>query len=113
MTALSAQLLLEASECLWPQDLLPSNLLVVIEWRGSSLRTAHVVQSFCRKLVWHRECLWPQDLPPCSLLVLEAADDLVPCQLARAVHNKLKHPCDVRFCTHLQVPAAAQYCLFV
>ena len=111
MTALSAELLLEACDCQWPQDL-PSSLLVVIQWQGSALRIGHVVQSFCRKLVWHRECLWPQDLPPSSLLVLEAADDLVPCQLVRAMHSKLKHPCDVRFCTHLQVSAAAQNCLF-
>lgn len=89
------------------------SLLVVIEWWRSAIRVGHVVQSFCRKLVWHRECLWPQDLPPSSLLVLEAADDLVPCQLARAMHSKLKHPCDVRFCTHLQVSAAAQNCLYL
>lgn len=55
-----------------------------------------VLQSFCRKLVWHRECLWPQDLPQHCLLVLEAEDDLVPSKLARTMLHKMKHPCDVR-----------------
>lgn len=54
------------------------------------------LQSFCRKLVWHRECLWPQDLPQHCLLVLEAKDDLVPSKLARTMLHKMKHPCDVR-----------------
>ena len=54
------------------------------------------LQSFCRKLVWHRECLWPQDLPQHCLLVLEAEDDLVPSKLARTMLHKMKHPCDVR-----------------
>ncbi len=55
-----------------------------------------VLQSFCRKLVWHRECLWPQDLPQHCLLVLEAEDDLVPSKLARTMLDKMNHPCDVR-----------------
>ena len=54
------------------------------------------LQSFCRKLVWHRECLWPQDLPQHCLLVLEAEDDLVPSKLARTMLDKMNHPCDVR-----------------
>ena len=58
-------------------------------WRGA-------LQSFCRKLVWHRECLWPQDLPKHCLLVLEANDDLVPSKLARTMLRKTKHPCNVR-----------------
>ena len=63
------------------------------------------VQSFCRKLVWHRECLWPQDLPQHCLLVLEAEDDLVPSKLARTMLHKMKHPCDVRLPVLLRVCA--------
>lgn len=55
----------------------------------------HLLQSFCRKFVWHRECLWPEELPEPCLLVLAAEDDLVPSKLLRQLLQSINHPCEV------------------
>ena len=54
-----------------------------------------LLQSFCRKFVWHRECLWPEELPAACMLVLAAEDDLVPSKLVREMLQRINHPCEV------------------
>ena len=81
-------------------DFLPLQLHAL--WRGAmrhwflGLDHCHsVLQSFCRKFVWHRECLWPEELPKPCLLVLAAEDDLVPSKLLRQLLQSINHPCEV------------------
>ena len=43
-----------------------------------------MVQTFCRKFLWHELMLWPCDMPAHALVVLSHNDDLVPSPLVAA-----------------------------
>ena len=47
-------------------------------------RCVLVLQTFCRKFLWHELMLWPCDMPAHALVVLSHNDDLVPSPLVAA-----------------------------
>lgn len=40
-----------------------------------------LLQTFCRKFLWHSLMLWPEDMPSAAVIAAGCEDDLVPARM--------------------------------